>query len=479
MLLFGVFGLWQDSIDLLLVTIIAVVFCFVIGLPTGILMARSRAISAFVTPVLDIMQTMPPFAYLAPVALGFGIGPTTAIVLTCIYALPPLVRITEHGIRACAGHHHRGSEVAGPDARTDAAPGPAADGTAHHRGRRQPEHDGGALDGHHRCAGQRPRARQARQRSPADPEHRRRLGGRHPDRADGDHARPHHDGGQRAVREHGPVRRRVGERPGSDARRGRARAVATLGHRGGRQGCPPATVDQGRSLAGPWALAHPDPDPRLLLPPTVDLRAVPHPRRLAVPEVHRRHHGDQAGQRLLELVHRQGRHLHAGPEERPDQLADQPAAEPARRVPLVDDGDSAPRVRLRPRRLATRRDHAGLRGDHLRHRSVERHDDHADHDDLRDRAGDADGRRPRGRDGTQPSSRYGDQTDPGRLPDDPAVRLPDPRAGPVRRQPLHRHRRGGRVRRTDRDQARRRRDQGRLPHHRGGRPGQWQHDRGR
>jgi glycine betaine/proline transport system permease protein len=99
MLLFGVFGLWQDSIDLLLVTIIAVVFCFVVGLPTGILMARSRATSAVVTPVLDIMQTMPPFAYLAPVALGFGIGPTTAIVLTCIYALPPMIRITEHGIR--------------------------------------------------------------------------------------------------------------------------------------------------------------------------------------------------------------------------------------------------------------------------------------------------------------------------------------------------------------------------------------------
>jgi len=100
MLLFGVFGLWQDSIDLLLVTIIAVVFCFVVGLPTGILMARSRATSAVVTPVLDIMQTMPPFAYLAPIALGFGIGPTTAIVLTTIYALPPLVRITEFGIRS-------------------------------------------------------------------------------------------------------------------------------------------------------------------------------------------------------------------------------------------------------------------------------------------------------------------------------------------------------------------------------------------
>ena len=99
-LFFGIFGLWQDSIDLLLVTLLAVVTCIIIGLPTGIAMARSKAVSAAVTPLLDIAQTMPPFAYLAPVALGFGIGPTTAIVLTVIYALPPLVRITEHGIRS-------------------------------------------------------------------------------------------------------------------------------------------------------------------------------------------------------------------------------------------------------------------------------------------------------------------------------------------------------------------------------------------
>jgi glycine betaine/proline transport system permease protein len=99
-LFFGIFGLWAESMDLLLVTIIAVVVCFVLGLPTGILMARNKTVSAVITPVLDIMQTMPPFAYLAPVALGFGIGPTTGIVLTVIYAFPPLVRITEHGIRS-------------------------------------------------------------------------------------------------------------------------------------------------------------------------------------------------------------------------------------------------------------------------------------------------------------------------------------------------------------------------------------------
>ena len=100
MLFFGIFGLWSESMDLLLVTILSVAICFVIGLPTGILMARNKTVSTVITPILDIAQTLPPFAYLAPIALGFGIGPTTGIVLTVIYALPPLVRITEHGIRS-------------------------------------------------------------------------------------------------------------------------------------------------------------------------------------------------------------------------------------------------------------------------------------------------------------------------------------------------------------------------------------------
>ena len=99
MLFFGIFGLWQDSIDLLLVTLLSVAVCIIIGVPLGIAMARSNKVSAVITPFLDIAQTLPPFAYLAPIALFFGIGVTTAIVLTVIYALPPLVRITEHGIR--------------------------------------------------------------------------------------------------------------------------------------------------------------------------------------------------------------------------------------------------------------------------------------------------------------------------------------------------------------------------------------------
>ena len=98
-LLFGFFGYWQQSIDTLIVTFVAVILCAIVGLPLGIWMARSQRVSAIFTPVLDLMQTLPSFAYLAPLALVFGIGPAAAIVTTIIYSLPPLVRITEHGIR--------------------------------------------------------------------------------------------------------------------------------------------------------------------------------------------------------------------------------------------------------------------------------------------------------------------------------------------------------------------------------------------
>ncbi len=99
MLLFGVFGLWEFAMDTLIVTGVSVGFCMLIGIPIGIWMARKKSVSTVVTPILDVMQTFPPFCYLAPMALFFGIGPATAIILTLIYALPPLVRITEHGIR--------------------------------------------------------------------------------------------------------------------------------------------------------------------------------------------------------------------------------------------------------------------------------------------------------------------------------------------------------------------------------------------
>ena len=100
MLYFGVLGLWADSMDTLIITGVSVGGCLLVGLPVGIWMARSRAVSTAVTPALDLMQTIPAFCYLAPMALFFGIGPATAVVLTFIYSLPPLVRITEHAIKS-------------------------------------------------------------------------------------------------------------------------------------------------------------------------------------------------------------------------------------------------------------------------------------------------------------------------------------------------------------------------------------------
>ncbi len=100
LLFFGFVGLWPTAMDLLIITALAVLICMLIGIPVGIWMARSKAASTAVTPVLDVMQTLPAFCYLAPLALFFGIGSATAVVLTLIYALPPIVRITEHGIRS-------------------------------------------------------------------------------------------------------------------------------------------------------------------------------------------------------------------------------------------------------------------------------------------------------------------------------------------------------------------------------------------
>ena len=97
---FGVFGYWSSSIDLLIVTFVAVGAAVLIGMPLAIWIASSRRAERAVTALLDLMQTMPTFVYLVPIVLFFGIGPSAAVVCTLIYSLPPLVRIAGHGIRS-------------------------------------------------------------------------------------------------------------------------------------------------------------------------------------------------------------------------------------------------------------------------------------------------------------------------------------------------------------------------------------------
>jgi glycine betaine/proline transport system permease protein len=99
---FGVLGLWERSVDTLALTLAAVVLSLLIGIPLGILAGRSDRFMNAIRPVLDVMQIMPTFAYLAPFALFFLIGPATAAIVTMIYAVPPAIRITALGIRGVA-----------------------------------------------------------------------------------------------------------------------------------------------------------------------------------------------------------------------------------------------------------------------------------------------------------------------------------------------------------------------------------------
>jgi glycine betaine/proline transport system permease protein len=100
---FGLLGLWQPSMDTLAMTAAAVMICLVVGIPLGVWMGLSRRVERVFTPVLDFMQTMPTFVYLAPLTLFFLIGPASAVIATLIYAVPPVIRITAHGIKEVSG----------------------------------------------------------------------------------------------------------------------------------------------------------------------------------------------------------------------------------------------------------------------------------------------------------------------------------------------------------------------------------------
>ena len=95
----GSLGLWESSMQTLGLTIAAVVLSLALGVPLGILTAKSERVRAVITPVLDVMQIMPTFAYLAPMALLFLIGSASAAIATLIYAMPAAIRITALGIR--------------------------------------------------------------------------------------------------------------------------------------------------------------------------------------------------------------------------------------------------------------------------------------------------------------------------------------------------------------------------------------------
>lgn len=99
LLLVAMLGIWPEAMVTLSLVLTSLVFCMVIGLPLGVLLASSDRAQRIMRPVLDAMQTTPAFVYLVPVVMLFGIGNVPGVIVTIIFALAPLVRLTNLGLR--------------------------------------------------------------------------------------------------------------------------------------------------------------------------------------------------------------------------------------------------------------------------------------------------------------------------------------------------------------------------------------------
>ncbi len=97
--LIGYLGMWEDTMRTLAIIFVSTLIAIAIGIPVGIWMSRSDRVQAFITPILDIMQTMPIFVYLIPVVMLFGLGKIPGLIAVVIYAVPPVIRLTNLGIR--------------------------------------------------------------------------------------------------------------------------------------------------------------------------------------------------------------------------------------------------------------------------------------------------------------------------------------------------------------------------------------------
>lgn len=99
LIVIGFLGAWSETMVTLALVFTAVIFSMLIGIPLGIWMGKSNRVRTILTPILDAMQTTPAFVYLIPIVMLFGIGNVPGVVVTIIFALPPLIRLTNLGIR--------------------------------------------------------------------------------------------------------------------------------------------------------------------------------------------------------------------------------------------------------------------------------------------------------------------------------------------------------------------------------------------
>ena len=110
---FGFQGLFVEATYTFALVLTAVLLTLLVGIPLGILAGVSTRVATVITPVLDFMQTLPTFVYLAPLALIFLIGPASAVIATVIYAAPPVIRLTAHGIRSIPENTREASDSLG------------------------------------------------------------------------------------------------------------------------------------------------------------------------------------------------------------------------------------------------------------------------------------------------------------------------------------------------------------------------------
>ena len=97
--LIGYFGMWKDCMATVAIITVCVIICMAVGIPVGVLMARSNRVEKTMLPILDMMQTIPSFVYLIPILMLLGIGKVPGLIAICIYAVPPIIRLTNLGIR--------------------------------------------------------------------------------------------------------------------------------------------------------------------------------------------------------------------------------------------------------------------------------------------------------------------------------------------------------------------------------------------
>jgi len=98
-ILIGYFGMWNDCMATVAIITVCTIICIAVGIPIGVVMSKYDRAEKGILPVLDMMQTIPSFVYLVPILMLLGIGKVPGLIAVCIYAVPPVIRLTNLGIR--------------------------------------------------------------------------------------------------------------------------------------------------------------------------------------------------------------------------------------------------------------------------------------------------------------------------------------------------------------------------------------------